>query len=94
MLLHMRGGTGSREGNSLDRRVQHPLLTGTLTDQTGSSWGGERHHSHCHRHCCRHYRQLLSSSSIIINIIGETVNEAVVLKLSSSPSSSYGNEHV
>jgi len=38
MLLHMRGGTGSREGNSLDRRAQHPLLTGTLTDQTGSSW--------------------------------------------------------
>jgi len=37
-LLHMREGTGSREGSSLGRRAQHPLLTGTLTDQTGSSW--------------------------------------------------------
>ena len=44
MLLHMREGTGSREGSSLGRRAQHPLLTGTLTNQTGSSWGGGSHH--------------------------------------------------
>ena len=59
-LAHRRADTGSRGGSSLALRAQHQLLTGTSTDQTGSSWEEE---SYCHYHHCQHHLETQSRPS-------------------------------